>query len=99
MTKADLGKIVDLMLTDVNATLAKKGLTLTVTPEAKQWLITQGFDEAMGARPLRRVIETNIRDEVTDYYLEHLDAKHLQATVEDGQIKISAAPVVVGAAD
>ncbi|MCX2454945.1 ATP-dependent Clp protease ATP-binding subunit [Lacticaseibacillus nasuensis] len=99
LTKADLGKIVDLMLTDVNTTLAKKGLTLTVTPEAKQWLITQGFDEAMGARPLRRVIETNIRDEVTDYYLEHLDAKHLQATVEDGQIKISAAPVAVGAAD
>ncbi|MFD1440318.1 ATP-dependent Clp protease ATP-binding subunit [Lacticaseibacillus hegangensis] len=91
LTKADLAKIVDLMLADVDKTLAKKGLTLTVTPEAKSWLIAQGYDEAMGARPLRRVIEQQIRDKVTDYYLDHQDVQHLQADVVAGTIAISAA--------
>ncbi|WP_125702690.1 AAA family ATPase [Lacticaseibacillus daqingensis] len=89
LTKADLGKIVALMLADVNTTLAKKGLSLTVTSAAKDWLIAQGYDEAMGARPLRRVIEQNIRDQVTDYYLDHLDAKQLYADLVDDRIVIS----------
>lgn len=91
LAKEDLGKIVDLMLSDVDATLAKKGLTLTVTPEAKDWLINQGYDEAMGARPLRRVIEQNIRDQVTDHYLDHPDDKALKATLVDDKIVIQAA--------
>ena len=89
LTKNDLGKIVDLMLEDVNKTLAKKGITLTVTDAAKDWLIAQGYDEAMGARPLRRVIERNIRDKVTDFYLDHLKAKKLQADLIDGAIIVS----------
>ncbi|WP_155287423.1 AAA family ATPase [Lacticaseibacillus zhaodongensis] len=88
LTQDDLGQIVDLMLNDVNKTLAKKGITLTVSADAKKWLIKQGYDEAMGARPLRRVIERNIRDEVTDYYLDHLDAKQLEADLVDGKIII-----------
>ena len=89
LTKNDLGKIVDLMLEDVNKTLAKKGITLTVTDAAKDWLIAQGYDEAMGARPLRRVIERNIRDKVTDFYLDHLKAKKLQADLIDSAIIVS----------
>ena len=42
----------------------------------------------MGARPLRRVIEQQIRDKVTDYYLDHLDAKHLVAEMKDGKLEI-----------
>ena len=89
LTKEDLKDIVNLMLDDVNKTLAKKGLTLTVSEEAKDYLIEQGYDEAMGARPLRRVIEQEIRDKVTDYYLDHLDVKHLKAEMVDGALKIS----------
>lgn len=89
LTKEDLKEIVNLMLDDVNKTLAKKGLTLTVSEEAKDYLIEQGYDEAMGARPLRRVIEQEIRDKVTDYYLDHLDVKHLKAEMVDGALKIS----------
>ena len=88
LTKADLGQIVDLMINDVNNTLAKKQITLKVTDDAKAWLIDQGYDEAMGARPLRRVIEQQIRDRVTDFYLDHLDAKHLEADLVDGEIAI-----------
>ena len=77
------------MLAQVNKTLAKKGITLDVTEEAKGLLMEQGYDKAMGARPLRRVIESEIRDNVTDFYLDHIDAKHLLADVKDGHIVIS----------
>ena len=89
LSKDDLKKIVDLMLAQVNKTLAKKGITLDVTEEAKGLLMEQGYDKAMGARPLRRVIESEIRDNVTDFYLDHIDAKHLLADVKDGHIVIS----------
>ena len=89
LSKDDLKKIVDLMLNQVNKTLAKKGITLDVTEEAKGLLMEQGYDKAMGARPLRRVIESEIRDNVTDFYLDNIDAKHLLADVKDGHIVIS----------
>ena len=88
LTKEDLQKIVDLMLADVNKTLAKKDMDVKVTPTAKKYLIDEGYDKAMGARPLRRVIEREIRDKVTDYYLDHLDAKHLVAEMKDGELVI-----------
>ncbi len=89
LSKEDLKKIVDLMLDQVNKTLAKKQITLDVTDVAKNLLMEQGYDKTMGARPLRRVIESEIRDNVTDYYLDHIDAKHLLADVVDGHIVIS----------
>ncbi|MGM9983008.1 MAG: ATP-dependent Clp protease ATP-binding subunit [Limosilactobacillus sp.] len=88
LTKEDLQKIVDLLLADVNKTLAKKDMDVKVTPTAKKYLIDEGYDKAMGARPLRRVIEREIRDKVTDYYLDHLDAKHLVAEMKDGKLVI-----------
>jgi len=89
LSKDDLKKIVDLMLDQVNKTLAKKDITLDVTDAVKELLMEQGYDKTMGARPLRRVIESEIRDNVTDFYLDHIDAKHLLADVVDGHIVIS----------
>ena len=89
LSKEDLKQIVDLMLDQVNKTLAKKEITLDVTEAAKELLMEQGYDKTMGARPLRRVIESEIRDNVTDFYLDHIDAKHLLADVVDGHIVIS----------
>ena len=89
LKKEDLKQIVDLMLDQVNKTLAKKEITLDVTEAAKELLMEQGYDKTMGARPLRRVIESEIRDNVTDFYLNHIDAKHLLADVVDGHIVIS----------
>ncbi|OSH23494.1 ATP-dependent Clp protease ATP-binding protein [Enterococcus faecalis] len=91
LTKQDLSQIVELMLADVQKTLAKKSIKLEVTKAAKDWLMEQGYDEAMGARPLRRVIEQQIRDKVTDFYLDHLDVKNLKADLVDDEIVISAA--------
>ncbi|HFI0265464.1 TPA: ATP-dependent Clp protease ATP-binding subunit [Streptococcus suis] len=87
--KEDLKSIVDLMLAQVNKTLAKKGIHLEVTEAAKEFLMEEGYDQAMGARPLRRVIENQIRDKVTDYYLDHLDVTNLLADVVENEIQIS----------
>ncbi|HFI0703180.1 TPA: ATP-dependent Clp protease ATP-binding subunit [Streptococcus suis] len=87
--KEDLKAIVDLMLAQVNKTLAKKGIHLEVTEAAKEFLMEEGYDKAMGARPLRRVIENQIRDKVTDYYLDHLDVTNLLADVVENEIQIS----------
>ncbi|MDF7637607.1 ATP-dependent Clp protease ATP-binding subunit [Leuconostocaceae bacterium ESL0958] len=90
LSKEDLKQIVDLMLADVDRTLAKKDLTLSVSDEVKDHLIEDGYDEALGARPLRRVIEQQIRDQVTDFYLDNPDQKALQANMVDGHVVISA---------
>ena len=88
LTKEDLSKIVDLMLAEVNQTLAKKDIDLVVSQAAKDYITEEGYDEVMGVRPLRRVVEQQIRDKVTDFHLDHLDAKHLEADMEDGILVI-----------
>ncbi|QQQ35108.1 ATP-dependent Clp protease ATP-binding subunit [Streptococcus mitis] len=88
LTKEDLSKIVDLMLAEVNQTLAKKDIDLVVSQAAKDYITEEGYDEVMGVRPLRRVVEQEIRDKVTDFHLDHLDAKHLEADMEDGDLII-----------
>ena len=89
LTKEDLKDIVNLMLDEVSETIAKKGIDLVVSDAAKEHLIEEGYDEAMGVRPLRRVIEQEIRDKITDFYLDHTDVKHLKADMEDGELVIS----------
>ena len=88
LTKEDLSKIVNLMLAEVNQTLAKKDIDLVVSQAAKDYITEEGYDEVMGVRPLRRVVEQEIRDKVTDFHLDHLDAKHLEADMEDGGLVI-----------
>jgi len=88
LSKEDLSKIVDLMLVEVNKTLSKKDIDLTVSDAAKEYMTEEGYDEVMGVRPLRRVVEQQIRDKVTDFHLDNLDAKHLEADMEDGVLVI-----------
>ena len=88
LTKENLSKIVDLMLAEVNQTLAKKDIDLVVSQAAKDYITEEGYDEVMGVRPLRRVVEQQIRDKVTDFHLDNLDAKHLEADMEDGVLVI-----------
>ncbi|HES2580264.1 TPA: ATP-dependent Clp protease ATP-binding subunit [Streptococcus pyogenes] len=88
LQKENLEEIVDLMLAEVNQTTAKKGISLTIADDAKAHLIDLGYNHAMGARPLRRIIEQEIRDRITDYYLDHPDVKKLQAILKEGQLVI-----------
>ncbi|MBS7016787.1 AAA family ATPase [Streptococcus sp.] len=88
LSKENLSKIVDLMLVDVNKTLSKKEIDLAVSEAAKEYMTEEGYDEVMGVRPLRRVVEQQIRDKVTDFHLDNLDAKHLEADMGDGVLVI-----------
>lgn len=88
LSKEDLSKIVDLMLVEVNKTLSKKDIDLAVSEAAKEYMTEEGYNEVMGVRPLRRVVEQQIRDKVTDFHLDNLDAKHLEADMEDGVLVI-----------
>lgn len=88
LQKENLEEIVDLMLAEVNQTTAKKGISLTIADDAKAHLIDLEYNHAMGARPLRRIIEQEIRDRITDYYLDHPDVKKLQAILKEGQLVI-----------
>jgi ATP-dependent Clp protease ATP-binding subunit ClpE len=89
LTKENLMKIVSLMLGEVNTMLKDQNISLTVTEPAKEKLVNLGFDPKMGARPLRRVIQEQIEDQVADFYLDHPTVKNLKASVQDDKIIIS----------
>ncbi|MBP2057608.1 ATP-dependent Clp protease ATP-binding subunit ClpE [Lactobacillus colini] len=89
LSKDNLIKIVDLMLKETNNMVKDEGLHITVTPEVKEILVDKGYDPAMGARPLRRVIQEQIEDKVADYKLDHPEAKELLASAEGNEVKIS----------
>jgi ATP-dependent Clp protease ATP-binding subunit ClpC len=69
LTKEDIRKIVDLMLSLVAKQLAEKEVKLEVTDAAKDFLGEKGYDEVFGARPLRRVIQSMVEDKLSDSLL------------------------------
>ena len=88
LSKENLLKIVDLMLADVNAQIARNEIHLDVTQAVKEKLVDLGYDPKMGARPLRRTIQDHIEDAIADFYIEHPEHKMLAADVIDDQIVI-----------
>lgn len=93
LTKDDLHSIVKLMLNDVNGMIAAQGLHLTVDDAVSEKLVDLGYNPAMGARPLRRVIQEQIEDRVADFYLDNPEIKQLIAHLVDDQIVITNADV------
>lgn len=89
LTKENLLQIVNLMLAKTNAMVADQGIHIDVTEAAKGKLVEEGYDPAMGARPLRRVIQEEIEDKVADFKLDHTEAKNLLADLQDQKIVIS----------
>jgi ATP-dependent Clp protease ATP-binding subunit ClpC len=69
LNKEHIRKIVDLMLANVIQQLKEKGMKLEITDLAKDYLGEKGYDEAFGARPLRRVIQDMIEDKLSDSLL------------------------------
>ena len=70
LTQANMRSIVDIELAQVRKRLEKKHIKLIVSPEVKEFLINKGFDEKMGARPLKRAIERYVEDCIVDGLLE-----------------------------
>ena len=93
LTKENLDQIVWLMLEKVDQTLQENGMSLKVSTKARQKLVELGYDPKMGARPLRRTIQDQIEDKVTDFYLDHPQVKNFYADLSDDTIVISEANV------
>src|SRR4029434_8444331 len=71
LTNSDLGKIVDLMIVQLNQNLAHKRLNVTITEEAKQWILDKACkDKNYGARPLRRAIQRYIEDPLSEALIQ-----------------------------
>ncbi|MGY3741985.1 ATP-dependent Clp protease ATP-binding subunit [Leuconostoc inhae] len=82
LSKTDLLTIVDLMLTDMNTNLADNNLHVSVSDAAKLKLVALGYNPALGARPLRRVLQDKIADNLADYYLSHPEVTDLYADID-----------------
>ena len=82
LTKEQLGKIVELQLTEAEKILREHKVQLDVTKEAKSWLAENGYDPAFGARPLRRLIQNEILDQVALRMLERNDEESLQLKID-----------------
>ncbi|MGQ7565771.1 AAA family ATPase [Streptococcus suis] len=91
LSKENLLEIVSLMLDDENKRLSHNGISLHVTDKVKEKLVDLGYNPKMGARPLRRTIQDQIEDAITDFYLEHPAEKDLRAVMSSkGTIQIKA---------
>src|SRR5699024_10811806 len=73
LTKDNLLDIVDLMLTELQDSIEENDIKITITDEAKEQLVELGYEPRFGARPLRRVIQDKIEDQLTDLILEDQD--------------------------
>lgn len=91
LTEEDLLQIVDLMLKDLQDTIKENDMSITVTDEAKQELVRLGYDPRFGARPLRRVIQDKIEDQLTDLILENEQVDHAKVDVENDEIVVKIA--------
>lgn len=83
LTQKHLLTIVDLLLADMNANLADNNLNVIVSDSAKAKLAELGYNPALGARPLRRVLQDKIADQLADYYLAHPASTVLLADLDD----------------
>lgn len=91
LSKDHLLEIVDLMLADLQETIEENNLEITITDEAKQELVKLGYDKRFGARPLRRVIQDKIEDQLTDLILEEDTIEKAHVDVVDNEIIVTKA--------
>ncbi|WHX24963.1 AAA family ATPase [Virgibacillus halodenitrificans] len=89
LTEENLMEIVDLMLEDLQKNMEESNISITITPEAKHELVRIGYDRRFGARPLRRVIQDKIEDQLTDLILEeeNVENVHVDFIEEDIIVK------------
>ncbi len=90
LTKEDIRKIVDNELKKVERTLNQKGVRMEVTDAGKDWLGEKGYDPVFGARPLRRVIQDNIEDRLSEMLLsgQFAAGDTIRIDAVDGQLNI-----------
>ena len=90
--KDQLTSIVDLQINAIQKRLAERRIVIEVNQDAKDWLVTNGFDPVYGARPLRRLVQTAIGDQLARSILagEVVDGDHVAIAVADDKLTVKA---------
>lgn len=89
LSEDDLFLIVDLMLAELRETVEDNDIGITITDEAKYELARLGYDKRFGARPLRRVIQDKVEDQLTDLILEEESVGNVEVRMEEGEVKVA----------
>jgi ATP-dependent Clp protease ATP-binding subunit ClpC len=91
LTRREVGKIFDLQIEELRARLNRKGLGLEITPSAKKHLIELGYDSKNGARPLRRVLQTELEHVIAEGLLadNYQKGDVLSASISRGKLEVS----------
>ncbi len=97
LTREEIRKIVDLMLTSVIQQLSEKGIKLEVTDAVKDFIGEKGYDEVFGARPLRRVIQDRLEDKLSEDLLRGKFQSGDTVVVDLEEEEIVVRPAAVGA--
>lgn len=89
LTEQDMSKIINIYLKKMSHVLAKKGVTVEVSDEAKNFLAEKGYDKKFGARPLRRVVEQNLETPAAKLILREPDTKKIEFTADDKHLYLN----------
>ena len=100
LSTSELTRIVDLQVDKLAARLAGRRLTLTVTAAAREWLALTGFDPVYGARPLRRLIQSQVDDRIAELFVSGalVDGGSVTVDAASGDIIVAVAPAFAVAA-
>ena len=91
LTKPEIGKILDLLLVDLNKRLEDKQIILNLTDSAKDYLIDNGYDPVFGARPLKRFVQKSLETLVAKKILEQkiLPKSQVVIDLKDGELVVT----------
>ena len=91
LTTSELLQIVDLMLADTLKALSDKNITMSISEDAKNFILEKGTNVKFGARPLRRAIQRYIEDEISEMILKGdvLDGQNITITMENDKLKFT----------
>ncbi|KJY55303.1 ATP-dependent Clp protease ATP-binding subunit [Lactobacillus melliventris] len=94
LTKDDMNKIIDIYLNKMAHVLAKKGVKVEVSDEAKAYLAAKGYDKKFGARPLRRVVEQDLETPIAKLLMKEPDTKEVKFTADDKHVYLNDAAIL-----
>ena len=100
LTKADLGKIVDIQVAQLSQRVSERGIEIELTDQARELLGNLGFDPTYGARPLKRVIQKQLVDKLALRLLEgeFVEGDAVRVDAADGELAFEKAEPVKPAA-
>ncbi|HEV7275522.1 MAG TPA: ATP-dependent chaperone ClpB [Devosiaceae bacterium] len=98
LERGQMAAIVDIQFRRLQQLLKERDITLTLTPEAREWLAAEGYDPAYGARPLKRVIQRELQDQLADEILAGRIADGATVAVEAGEDGLRLRPAADAAA-